>query len=116
MAGAPPVLPGDNTGDTTVVATKDPSPPPTHTEASPVATTTTTVTVLTIDLPANDDAMVKLFGRLFALKGAASLFVLDKGIASLAPIHDLDDNDIESLCKLYRKPKPGHPVALCVET
>ena len=70
----------------------------------------------TIDLTANDAAMVKLFKRLGALKGAASFFVLDQGINSLAAIHDLDDDAIESLCKLCRKPKPGHHVALHVET
>ena len=76
----------------------------------------TTVHGTTIDLPANDVAMVKLFERLGALKGAASFFVLDQGIDSLAAIHDLDDDAIESLWKLCRKPKPGHTVALCVET
>ena len=69
-----------------------------------------------VDLTDNDAAMVKLFERLGALKGAASFFVLDQGIDSLAAIHDLDDDAIESLCKLCRKLKPGHPVALHVET
>ena len=69
-----------------------------------------------VDLTENDATMVKLFERLGALKGAASFFVLDQGIDSLAAIHDLDDDAIESLCKLCRKPKPGHPLALHVET
>ena len=77
---------------------------------------TTTVTGPTIDLTEHDAAMVKLFERLGALKGAASFFVLDQGIDTLAAIHNLDDDAIESLCKLCRKPKPGHPVALRVET
>ena len=76
----------------------------------------TAVTVPTIDLTANDAAMVKLFERLGTLKGATFFFVVDQGIDSFASIHDLHDDAIESLCKLSRKPKPGHPVALRVET
>ena len=52
-----------------------------------------TVTGPTIDLTEHDAAMVKLFERLGALKGAASFIVLDQSIDSLAAIHDLDDGD-----------------------
>ena len=84
-----------------------------HTSATPAETAVVTeVTAPVIDLTDNNAAMVKLLERLGALKGAASFFVLDQGIDSLAAIHDLDHDAIESLCKLCRKPKPGHPVAL----
>mmetsp|Transcript_1483 Transcript_1483/g.3623 ORF Transcript_1483/g.3623 Transcript_1483/m.3623 type:complete len:166 (+) Transcript_1483:171-668(+) len=85
--------------DITVVATADPLPL--------VAPGTA---VATIDLTANDAAMVKLFERLGSLKRAVSFFVLDQGIDILVAIPDL------SLCKLCRKPKLKHPVALRMET
>ena len=88
---------------------------PTATEAHK-ANGSDTMTGPTIYLTEHNVAMVKIIERLGSLKGAASFFVLDQGIDSLAAIHDLDDDAIESLCKLCRKPKPGHPVALRVET
>ena len=112
MAGTPP-------GATTPPATGDcdPSPPievgRTATSRSDTAAPNPAVMHgPTIDLTTTDAAMVKLFERLGALKGAASFFVINQGIDSLAAIHDLDVDAIESLYNLCRKPKPGHPVAL----
>ena len=114
MADTVPVATGTGTPMRADAAGTSPSIP-TATKADK-ANESNTVTGLTIDLAEHDAAMVKLFECLGALKGAASFFVLDQGINSLAAIHDFDDDAIESLCKLCRKPKPGHPVALRVET
>ena len=107
MADSPPGLPHDaGVSDVIETGATASEPPP----------TVPPVTTPVIDLTDKDAAMVKLFERLGALKGAASFFVLDQGIDSLVAINDLDDDAFESLCKLCRKPKPGHPVALRVET
>ena len=106
LADSPPGVP-DGAGDVGTDATS--------TDTTAAATSTVNaVTGPTIDLTAHDAAMVKVFERLGALKGAASFFVLDQGINSLAAILDLDDDAIESLYKLCRKPKSGHHVALQV--
>lgn len=84
---------GDGPIGTTVMTPTEPPIP----EAQPNPEVTAPPVV---DLTDNDAAMVKLFERLGALKGAASFFVLDQGIDSLAAIHDLDDDAIKSLCKL----------------
>ena len=90
MADNSPGLPGggaDGDGLGAVPAPADPTVPEVTAPA-------------VIDLTDNDAAMIKLFERLGALKGAASFFVLDQGMDSLSAIHDLDDDAIESLCKL----------------
>ena len=66
MAGTPPGLPRATAGDAT-------GPGATALEPSPMVPRVTTPV---IDLTNNDAAMVKLFERLGALKGAASFFVL----------------------------------------
>ena len=87
MADNPPGLPAGDASDAAIG-------PDTVSTTPPEAATVTAMTAPAIDFTNNDTAMVNLFERLGTLKGAASFFVLDQGIDSLAVIHDLDDDAI----------------------